>query len=311
MKIRSGLQQICAIAALAALLAMQTAQAQQPTGSSSATVPARAALTAANAAPAKTIQPADARGEEQEAVPARRPGGEGIKVHGHWVLELKNPDGKLVDRREFDNSLVQNGAAVSGPQLLVLLLTGDMSAAGMGVALIQGPTTAPGSDPSEYCYFAVPPAGISCYMLYNSLLPIYPNQGSGTNTWQGGLTQTATFGPNAFGNAAGPNVNIVLAGNYVVPAGLTTINAVSTYEAVCGNPALGYAGGSVSNFSSGPSTVSPSACTNPSFIFNQPNSQAVWIAAFTNTNVSSNNVPAPLLVSPGQVIAVTVTLSFA
>lgn len=30
----------------------------------------------------------------------------GIKVHGHWVIEVKNPDGKLVTRREFENSLI-------------------------------------------------------------------------------------------------------------------------------------------------------------------------------------------------------------
>ena len=37
---------------------------------------------------------------------ARRSGGpqEGIKVHGHWVVEISNPDGTLADRREFENA---------------------------------------------------------------------------------------------------------------------------------------------------------------------------------------------------------------
>jgi len=34
---------------------------------------------------------------------------EGIKVHGHWVLEIKNPDGSLASRHEFENSLVPGG----------------------------------------------------------------------------------------------------------------------------------------------------------------------------------------------------------
>jgi hypothetical protein len=227
---------------------------------------------------------------------------QGIKIHGHWVLELKNPDGTVVDRREFDNSIVQNGAAISGPQILVALLTGDVSAAGMGVAFIQGPTTAAGSDPSAYCYFgAGTQAGISCYMLYNSSVPIYSTLGSGTNTWQAGLSQTASFGPTASNGVNGPNVNIVLSGNYIVPAGLDTVNAVSTYEAFCGYPLLGYS----TVFS--PMTFSresPVACTNADPV-DQPGTLTIWIAAFTNTNV-----PTPLSVSTGQVITVTVTISF-
>jgi hypothetical protein len=31
---------------------------------------------------------------------------EGIKVHGHWTIEVRNPDGSLVTHREFENSLV-------------------------------------------------------------------------------------------------------------------------------------------------------------------------------------------------------------
>jgi hypothetical protein len=33
----------------------------------------------------------------------------GIKVHGHWVLEVKNPDGSVAERKEFENSLVTVG----------------------------------------------------------------------------------------------------------------------------------------------------------------------------------------------------------
>jgi hypothetical protein len=49
-----------------------------------------------------------------------KPGGgptEGIKVHGHWTIEVREPDGTLVSRREFENSL--QGA---GPTILAELL---------------------------------------------------------------------------------------------------------------------------------------------------------------------------------------------
>ena len=35
---------------------------------------------------------------------------EGIKVHGDWVIEVRQPDGTLVQRREFENKLLPMGA---------------------------------------------------------------------------------------------------------------------------------------------------------------------------------------------------------
>ena len=34
---------------------------------------------------------------------------EGIKVHGHWTIEVRNPDGTLAHRREFENALLEGG----------------------------------------------------------------------------------------------------------------------------------------------------------------------------------------------------------
>jgi hypothetical protein len=34
---------------------------------------------------------------------------EGIKVHGRWVIEVQNPDGTVVERREFNNALSTGG----------------------------------------------------------------------------------------------------------------------------------------------------------------------------------------------------------
>ena len=38
---------------------------------------------------------------------------EGIVVHGHWVLEVRNPDGSVADRREFENALVQGASLMT------------------------------------------------------------------------------------------------------------------------------------------------------------------------------------------------------
>jgi len=35
---------------------------------------------------------------------------EGIKVHGHWTIEVRNPDGSVVTHREFENALTSIGS---------------------------------------------------------------------------------------------------------------------------------------------------------------------------------------------------------
>ena len=60
------------------------------------------------------ILSAGVQGQEL-AAPAsehRGPGGpaEGIKVHGHWLIEIRDPDGTIASRREFDNALLEPSA---------------------------------------------------------------------------------------------------------------------------------------------------------------------------------------------------------
>jgi len=68
--------------------------------------------------PAEATAPPATAMEEPSTAPAKA-GTEGIKVHGHWIINVKNPDGTLVEHREFDNSLQNNGGAA-----LVGLLSG-------------------------------------------------------------------------------------------------------------------------------------------------------------------------------------------
>src|SRR5271166_4250399 len=39
---------------------------------------------------------------------------QGLKMHGHWVIDVKNPDGTLVQHRDFENALES-----SAPQFLI------------------------------------------------------------------------------------------------------------------------------------------------------------------------------------------------
>jgi hypothetical protein len=63
---------------------------------------------------AKT-QTEEVQGEASETLvaqegTARDASHQGIKVHGHWTIEVRNPDGSVVTHREFENSLQVTGA---------------------------------------------------------------------------------------------------------------------------------------------------------------------------------------------------------
>jgi len=74
--------------------------------------------------------------------PTEHPRGqhEGIKVHGHWTIEVKNPGGKLVSRTEFENSLV----LPYGAEALSFLLLGEDVPGGYRVALASDTTASTG-----------------------------------------------------------------------------------------------------------------------------------------------------------------------
>jgi hypothetical protein len=82
------------------------------------------------------IAPRIAQGPEpaiQELASTAGGPGEGVTVHGHWTLEVRNPDGSLVEHREFENALYNP----TGPETLVKLLGRQNSIGGWEVHLIS------------------------------------------------------------------------------------------------------------------------------------------------------------------------------
>ena len=51
---------------------------------------------------------------------------EGIKVHGHWVIDVRNPDGSLAQHRDFENALTLFGAQQLAAFLARHIRTGDV-----------------------------------------------------------------------------------------------------------------------------------------------------------------------------------------
>jgi hypothetical protein len=94
--------------------------------------------------------------EVNEAKPPGGPG-EGIKVHGHWTIDVRNPDGTLASHHDFENSLESTGGVALSSSLArtgvigswkVVLLTSSAGVVGAlsetsGNLTIVAPTSGP------------------------------------------------------------------------------------------------------------------------------------------------------------------------
>lgn len=77
-----------------------------------------------------------------------------IKVHGHWTIDIRNPDGQVVAHREFHNALSGDGASA-----LVAWLAGTSTPGPLAVVVdssVNHPCEVPGYHTPKGCYI-VPP----------------------------------------------------------------------------------------------------------------------------------------------------------
>jgi hypothetical protein len=292
----------CVLIAILALAPMSVAQQSAAKAAASNSVASR---TASTGVAAKTA--AKPVTEEESAAP-NSANQQGIKVHGHWVLQVKNADGTLGERREFENSLVTGQTNIGGDQLLASLISGNASVSDPIIAFIP---TAPaaGADISNICN--------NNGWVNSTCYTFTTNTNSNTSilfaNYAGGLTTTTNMTP---------NVNWVLAGNYAVPSGLTSITLVQTILPLCISMTntietyhpTGPTRTPPTNPFQGTSTtrtadLAPNACAIP-FANPPANTDSVWFGILTSTAVASGGVATPLAVTPGQIVQVTVTISF-
>ena len=181
--------------------------------------------------------------EKREAKSSGGATGEPIKVHGHWLIEIRNPDGKLAMRREIENSLI-TGTTGAGDDMLSAMLTGAVTP---GQWVIQLNVTNSGPTVT---YFIV----------------------------QGGTARGCASCNNLTVSTANSATQIVLQGVFLPITTAGTIQSFGTLMNVC------------------PATVNPTACfTGATFSSDY---------AFSGTTISG------MPVTVGQLVAVTVTLSF-
>jgi hypothetical protein len=307
--------------------------------------PARAVAQIAAAKPVAAVTPSGARASAPaqaanapagQAITApggnRRAGGphEGIRVHGHWVIEVRNPDGKVTARREFENAIQPAGmtylaSLLSGnnsPGALSVMLNGASStfaAVHNGVNIDFLPASGPCSggvvwegvgNPSiwEVLFGAFGTAGGPCLITtpanasgYSGLLAAaclanyrpagvhtYPNPCSPSLSITG---PTTTAGNNGDGLAAG----FSLSGS--VPVSATNAGNITDVETV---------------LESCDASTSPAACATEANSANESVfGDLMSVNLFTEKLLDGQNGdPVEVPYSPGQTIAVTVTISF-
>ena len=233
----AGLASLSLLYAGAARAQMKPAQPESPATRSATVVPAAAPVEKKVVAQNPSTEPSSPGGHR-----------EGITVHGHWTIEVLNPDGHLVRHLEFENSLVPN----SGTGLISGVL-GGVYTIGQGwiIELLGSP---------QPCA-------------------------------SGGQPFPCNIGTTGYCSACGGNIsnnltlqvgNGIITLNGSIPAGEAgQISTVQTANAPCAP------------------TVAPASCNNA----------ASNSAPFSFT--SATNFPgAPISVSAGQTIAVTVAISF-
>lgn len=182
-------------------------------------------------APSREVNPADPYGILRSGPPAPTGGRqEGVKIHGHWVIDVRNPDGTLAQHHDFENSAtgygqellaaLMSGYAVPSDYAIFLASTGTAPCSApqgnIGCGIVHSLTTLPGSALCQY------------YTCFTSL----------------------TYAANIIDSSASGST-FTLAGNFTASqAG--TITGVSTFYGTC--PA---------NLSTvtGLTTVSPSTCS--------------------------------------------------
>lgn len=170
-----------------------------------------------SAAAGAKAEPKEAAGEAAEGAAAREKTSgngahEGIKVHGHWSIEVRNSDGRMVTHREIENSLYSGIGSIFLSSVL-----GRASTVGSYEIQLIGATINSGGTQSvvfidEAGSLQAGAAGVAC-----ALAPT-------TDSCSTNLTVTAANGA------------LTLAGSVVLPLGFgPSVNAVSTVVQTC-NP---------------------------------------------------------------------------
>lgn len=174
-----------------------------------------------SAVPARTAaQSKQAQGEESEsAVAEEKPSGDashqGIKVHGHWTIEVRNPDGAMVRHVEFENSLTLAGA----PVFPALLSRGAVP--GGWTINLSGPV-------GGLCHSGGISNPVSTCLLAENSVALGPPDGFLTVGTSGSFSEKLTLSGSVMGVPSAGTITTVASGLVTCPATMTPSTCLTT-----------------------------------------------------------------------------------
>jgi hypothetical protein len=277
-----GMTMICATADRA----QSTLSAAPATAVKSSQAPVGAAtVSAAVAKP--TASPANSSVSSGEETPAKG-AQEGIKVHGHWTIEVRKPDGAVDKHVEFENGLclstggggtIAGNSGFSGGDFAIATLLTNVSVPGGWEIFLGSPTIPSGSSPGPACNFA-------------PVFTLLQNNASVNNGCQSPCF--ASLSAPTLNNNGGGNV-ITLTGQFTVPSnsGNVQITAVGTAIGLCSSS-------NNTNFNTGATCVA-----------NETIIPQLTSVSFTGTYLTGvSPIPPAIILSANQSVSVTVRISF-
>ncbi len=230
----------------------------------------------------------------------------GVKVHGYWKIDVKNPDGKLASHTEFENSLTTNDPnGLSGDDALALLLSGGPSS----ITFTNGTVNTEGSIAALLAAFnavqhSKPKDTVTALTVAFPYLVIGVNT-NGFNYVAGQRFQNINFLPGPCGispceatTSQSVNGNTISLATTFGATEQSTISEVGTFVSLL---YLSYKGsGNEFTFATGGNGGN----TGANFTFTSAN------LAPAGSCGGAGQPPCQVPVSPGQTVAVSVALSF-
>jgi hypothetical protein len=239
-----------------------------------------------NGAASTTPTPAQQRPAERGEENSKAKGG--LRIHGHWVVEVKRKDGTLADRRDFENSYVGGGFAgfILGGALVTIDPAILFSSATNGAGSFCN-----GAFGNACVIFASATSGHGAAdtTAFNNCAPI----ATGPQCYTG-LTSTLT-------PSGGPYSSWVLASN-ITAQGSGTFDTVATSVGNCFP---------IANAAPVTSLTSTQCNTNVVAYATANSNSSATGPYYYNSNFTSSLVPGGAVsITAGETLAFTVTITF-
>jgi hypothetical protein len=207
---------------------------------------------------------------------------QGITLHGHWTIDVKNADGTPAQHHEFENQLQYDGT-----QYLTALLSG-YAVAGDYAIYFTNATATPTSSPTTNVVCPAPASTTTSTFPYCSIVQNINSQPGIFHCIHyvcvGGLTATPTFG-------SGTGLpNFTLAGSITAPQAGAIVNVYVFHNGCNGNYTT------TPPTPTGPATITPTAC--------ETQIEGSYVGTMSGTTIT------PVTVVAGQIIQITVTYTF-